>query len=148
MSVWKCGTAMVPEPLRRSGSMVWMERKTLLMAAFATLFFVVLPTTAYARRTADSRERAAVTRATGTGYPARCSDVYISTLNSTWASWETSSRLPSGCPSPNGNGVIVLHVEHRRWRIDTEASSGACASGRPLRGQPHISRRMARDLRC
>jgi hypothetical protein len=99
------------------------------------------------RHLASATELAAITLATGTGYPARCSLAYISTINPSWASWGVPGRLPSGCPPP-GDGVIVLHAQDGQWATDSEASAGGCAEAPPEPTEPHIPVSVAHGLGC
>jgi hypothetical protein len=105
---------------------------------------------AFARRQANTKERAAVVRAVqGPAYPPRCAVVYISTANRTWASedWigETGRRVPSGCEKYGANGISIVHVEHRQWRVVTAGSAFRC----PIQsypGQPAVPRQVGNDL--
>jgi hypothetical protein len=121
------------------------------MAAIAMLVVFFMPAASLARQPITNYERAQITRATHTDYPARCSRVWISTADRRWALWEVPSQRAPHCPLPPGNGYILLHrTAAGQWRIDTEGDIGSCSLGRPVPRlhQPRIPARVARDLRC
>lgn len=121
------------------------------IAAAVVAAVLVIPAVAAARQLATSHQRAEITQATKTGYPARCARVWISTANRRWALWYVPAPLATGCPLPPGDGYILLHRNAAgRWQIDTEGDIGSCQLGRPSpwAHQPHVPAQVARDLRC
>jgi hypothetical protein len=90
----------------------------------------------------------------GSRFPVRCGVVYISTVNTTWASalWigqvAPIGKLPHGCLALGSNGVAIVHLEKGRWRIVTEGSSYTCplAGSEVYRGQPNVPNKVADDL--
>lgn len=114
----------------------------------AVVLSLALPTIALARRPATASEHRALAASflgsTDKSVPLHCTSAYISTVNRTWASIEPIHT--GDCASaPLGDGIAVLHVEHRRWRLVTEGSSFSC----PIQsypGQPAVPAKVAGDL--
>jgi hypothetical protein len=114
-----------------------------------------VPSSASARRSATASERAAIVKVVfGSRFPARCGVVYISTVNTTWASAQwigqvvPTPRVPRVCLALGSNGVAIVHVEQGRWRIVAEGSSYTCplAGSEVYPGQPSVPNRVADDL--
>jgi len=54
--------------------------------------------------------------------PAKCTKVFVSPVNSTWAT-DTDTDKPGCVDTPaGGNGTTILHVERNRWRPVTAGS--------------------------
>jgi hypothetical protein len=117
-------------------------RLTIIPALACLALVASLPALSWARRVARGHERAAIAAAAGIAYPARCSHIYVATVDRRWALYSPDSP-PKGCPTFAGNGIVLLNRTAGRWRLVFSDSDdiNACA-GRP------IPRRMARDLRC
>ncbi len=119
--------------------------RMLKFALVAALVAYCLPGVAVARRLATGDTKgaviAAVRRAGGiaTSQTASCLRVYISTVNSTWATMQFvySPR----CERHDGNGVAVIHRIHGRWHFVAAGSAFSC----PIPG--HIPKRVQADLR-
>jgi hypothetical protein len=105
----------------------------------------LLPGIAVARRLARPAEKTAILVAArrahqlGSRLTARCLNVYVSTVDATWAT--VGFRYVNSCLSQSGNGVIIMHHTAGRWRFIVAGSAIYC----PLPG--HIPPRVQRDLR-
>jgi hypothetical protein len=104
-----------------------------------------LPAVAVARRLATGATKAAVIAAVrrageiGTPQTASCLRVYISTVNSNWASMQfVYSRA---CERLDGNGVAVIHRIGGQWNFVAAGSAFPC----PTPG--HIPKRVQTDLK-
>jgi hypothetical protein len=126
--------------------MLAMFRSSALSAVLilGVLALAVFAVPALARRPANVSQRARITFAEqGRGFPARCGKVWISTVDSTWASWQFLNA--PGCESYGSDGIGILHVERHRWIQVTAGSAFRC----PIQsypGQPHVPNRVAHDL--
>jgi hypothetical protein len=102
-----------------------------------------VPAVANARRGASGRQASAILRAArlGSNPPVRCFHIYISTVNSSWATATFGGSLKGGCARVASNGVVVVHFKQGHWRFVTEGSSFSC----PVPG--HIPSRVQHDLR-
>lgn len=122
-----------------------MTARTLQFALFAALVASCLPGVALARRRATGDTKIAVIAAVrragqiGTSQTASCLRVYVSTVNSTWATMQFVYTRP--CERKDGNGVAVVHRIHGRWRFVTAGSAFPC----PIPG--HVPKRVQVDLR-
>lgn len=104
-----------------------------------------LPGAAVARRLATGHTKLAVIAAVrsagelGTPQTASCLRVYISTVNSRWATIQF--LYVRRCERLDGDGVAVINRTGGRWRFVTAGSEFYC----PMPG--HIPKRVQADLR-
>jgi hypothetical protein len=118
------------------------------IALIAAIVLLLTASVALAKRAATPSERTAVVHALGRSFyggylPVRCSRVYISTANRTWAS-ETFFNA-HGCLKYGTDGITILHVEHGRWHPVTAGSAFRC----PIVSyahQPRVPAAAAHDL--
>jgi hypothetical protein len=114
-------------------------------AAVVALIVCWLPGVALARRLATGSEKAAIISAVrraheiGPSQTAACMRVYVSTVNSNWATMQFV--FTGRCAQQAANGVSVVHRTHGRWRFVTAGSAFSC----PIPG--HIPKRVQADLR-
>jgi hypothetical protein len=104
------------------------------------------PAVALARRLATSRQHAAVVNAAVVAHDlnqrqGRCTQVYISTANTSWAALDFPAKEPKSCLALAANGIAVFHYRSGRWRFLT---AGSDFSTCPPRGVP---RNVTHDLR-
>jgi hypothetical protein len=119
--------------------------RTLQFALVVALVACWLPAVAVARRLATGDTKVAVIAAVrrageiGTRQTASCLRVYISTVNSNWATMQfVYSR---SCERLDGNGVAVIHSIRGRWHFVAAGSAFPC----PIPG--HIPKRVQADLK-
>lgn len=114
----------------------------MFVLATVVLAAVITPA-AEARRSAHGRQKAAILRASGFGPHTipPCYDVYISTVNSSWATATYGGSTTEPCVRYGSNGVVILRFRRGRWHIVTEGSAFTC----PIPG--HIPARVQRDLK-
>lgn len=99
-----------------------------------TILVLVGAGAASADRAANGTEKRAVAEATG--FPARCIDVRISTINARWA-----SAFLRRCNLGNGSAVFErVDGEWNRRYVGPDQKE-------PCRYMPEVPRRIARDLR-
>lgn len=122
-----------------------VRARTLQAALVCALVASCLPGAAVARRLATGDTKAAVIAAVrrageiGTPQTASCLRVYISTVDSNWATMQFV-YIPR-CERLDGNGVAVIHRIHGRWHFVTAGSEFLC----PFPG--HIPKWVQTDLR-
>lgn len=115
------------------------------IALGTALLACCLPGVAIARRLASRDTKLAVIAAVrsahelGTPQTASCLRVYVSTVNSNWATMQFVYSRP--CERLDGNGVAVLHRTYGRWKLVTAGSEFFC----PMPG--HMPKRVQADLR-
>jgi hypothetical protein len=103
---------------------------------------MLLPGIAFARRRATSRERSAVVAAAVAAHDIShaqgfCAQVFISTVNPSWASLSFPSHPSTACLPYAANGISLFHRHHARWHFVTAGSSFRC----PIPGVPlHVGR--------
>jgi hypothetical protein len=119
-------------------------KRVFVTSLAALLSLAALTPVASARRPAPARAKATIVKvALGHSVPVRCARVYISTVDSTWASGQFYNG--PGCSKYGSDGITILHVEHHRWVAVTAGSSFRC----PIQsypGQPHVPNRVENDL--
>lgn len=100
------------------------------------LFACCLPGVASARRLASRDTKlaiiAAVRRAHELGTPqtASCLRVYVSTVNSNWATMQFV--YTRACERLDGDGVAVIHRTRGRWQLVTAGSDFTCPFPGPI----------------
>lgn len=118
------------------------------MSQFAlgtALLVCCLPGVAIARRLATGKTKAAVIAAVrqahelGTPQTASCLRVYVSTVNSNWATMQFV--YTRACERLDGDGVAVIHRTRGRWQLVTAGSDFTC----PFPG--HVPKRVQADLK-
>jgi hypothetical protein len=125
------------------------RRSTPIARACAALLAAVLvagiPGLAQARRPASSREKAAIITAMrkagqlGPSQTSSCLQVYVSTVDSSWAT--LGFIYVKRCEQQDANGIAIFHKTRGAWKFITAGSDFTC----PLPG--HIPARVFHDLK-
>ena len=132
----------LPRRARRRLIVGGRERWCLAVAAAVAC---CVPGAAVARRLVNGNNKAGIIAALrragelGTPQTSSCLRVYVSTVNSSWAT--VQFVYTARCEPLDGNGVAVLRHVRRRWQFVTAGSAFPC----PFPG--HIPRPVQADLR-
>ncbi len=110
------------------------------LSAVFVLLLVIAPGNAEARRRATSKERATI--AAKVHVPAKCSVVWISTVDRHWATFHFNDAKfeDPECAAVAGDGVVIMRLRKGAWRTVTSGSSFEC----PV---PKTPKKIAKDLR-
>lgn len=119
-----------------------MKRVALIVLLIAV---VVVPATALARRKANSQQRKGIIAA---GVAAKdiskaqgpCARIYVSTVNSNWASLDFPPQPSHACRQLVANGVGLFQKRSGKWHFVTAGSEFTC----PIKGVP---KKVAHDLK-